>query len=193
MSARERAKRLLETEASRGEVKRWADELDRDPALRRAVFDLGRARGAELPDDALGWPAKKLLRLARAREEDARERSNPIRRDEDFDCAHCGRHVAAHGRTARDHCPHCLRSRHVDVVPGDRAADCGGLLDPVGVDRRGADWVIRYLCRDCGAEKVNRAALDGDPPDDWDAVCALSAAPPTQRPANPTTGRGSPR
>ena len=127
-----------------------------------------------MPDEAVDWPSKRLLRLARGLEQASRVRTNPVHRDEDFTCAHCGAEVRAHGRTARDHCPHCLRSLHVDVVPGDRAADCGGILDPVGVDRRGDDWVIRYRCRTCGADRTNRAILDGDVPDDWQAVVALS-------------------
>ncbi len=171
-----RAAELLAAATSRGAIKRLAAELDADAGLRRAVLLEGRARGVELPDEAVDWPAKKLLRLARGREAESRVRGNPIRRDEAFVCAHCGLEVPAHGRTARDHCPSCLRSLHVDVVPGDRAADCGGVLDPVGVDRRGEDWVIQYRCRVCGGARTNRALLDGDPPDDWQAVVALSVA-----------------
>lgn len=129
----------------------------------------------ELPDDAVDWPAKRLLRRARGREEEARRRTNPVARDEAFVCAHCGLDVPPHGRTARDHCPRCLRSLHVDVVPGDRAAGCGGLLDPYELERRGDDLRIRYRCRRCGAVKVNRALLDGDPPDDWGALLRVGA------------------
>lgn len=178
MSATDRARELLAGATSRGAIKRLALELDRDPALKRAVLVEGRARGVELPDEAVDWPAKKLLRLARGREAEARVRTNPVMRDEAFTCAHCGLAVPTHGRTARDHCPRCLRSLHVDVVPGDRAAGCGGILDPVACDRRGADWVIRYRCRVCGADRTNRALLDGDPPDDWEAVVALTVADP---------------
>lgn len=163
------AAELLEAarQASRGELKRLAARLDADPALRAAVAAL-----ADLPAD---WPPKRLLRVARGHEEAARERTNPVMRDEAFTCAHCGREVPPHGRTARDHCPSCLRSLHVDVVPGDRAATCGGILDPVGVEVRGADTVLRYRCRRCGAERTNRALLDGADPDDWSRIAALSA------------------
>lgn len=173
-----RASELLDAATSRGAIKRLAAELDADPELRRAVLDEGRRRGATLPDEAIDWPAKRLLRVARAREAEARVRTNPIHRDEAFECAHCGTPVTPHGRTARDHCPRCLRSLHVDRIPGDRAADCGGILDPVAVDRRGEDWVIRYRCRVCGEQRSNRALLDGDPPDDWEAVVALSVVDP---------------
>lgn len=175
----ERAAALLAaTEgASRGLVKRLAEALDGDSGLRGAVIALGRRRGADLPAGAEAWPAKRVLRRCRAREADARERTNPIHRDEGFTCVHCGADVPPHGRTARDHCPHCLRSVHVDVVPGDRAAGCGGVLDPVGVEVRGDVAMIRYTCRTCGASRVNRAVRDGSPPDDWEAVIALGSEP----------------
>lgn len=176
MSLRDQARALLEQASSRGAIKRLASSLDQDSALKQAVLDEGRARGVELPDEAIDWPAKRLLRLARGREDAARVRTNPVMRDEAFTCGHCGLAVPTHGRTARDHCPRCLRSLHVDIVPGDRAAGCGGLLDPVRCDRRGSDWVIHYRCRACGADRTNRALLDGDPPDDWEAVVALTVA-----------------
>jgi hypothetical protein len=170
-----RARDLLDRRFSRGELKRLASALDRDPALREAVIAEAVRRGAAPPDGAAGWPGKRVLRWARGRADEAQERTTPIARDEAFVCAHCGLAVPPHGRTARDHCPRCLRSAHVDVVPGDRAAGCGGVLDPVAVEGSSAAPRIRYRCRSCGAEKVNRAALDGDPPDDWRAIVALAA------------------
>lgn len=76
----------------------------------------------------------------------------------------------------RNHCPRCLHSLHVDVNPGDRASDCGGVLEPVAVESSGKKgWVIVHRCRRCGAVRRNRAALD-DPlePDDFDAIIALT-------------------
>ncbi len=175
-----RARALL-AEASRlrgGALKRLAAQLDGDLALRSELATAARAAGAELPDDADGWPAKKLLRRALAREDAAQVRRNPIARDEAFVCAHCGAAVPPHGRTARDHCPACLRSAHVDVVPGDRASDCGGVLHPVGLELRGDRAVIAYRCERCGAARRNRVLDDGEPPDDPKAVRALSAGTP---------------
>lgn len=169
------ARALLDATGGRGAIKQLAAALEEDAALRWAVVEEGRRRGAQLPDEAVGWPAKKLLRRARARALDAQERTNPIARDEAFVCASCGRDVPPHGRTARDHCPYCLRSLHVDVVPGDRAAGCGGILDPVSAERRGDRIMLRYRCRRCGAERVNQAILDGAVPDDWEAVVQVSA------------------
>lgn len=172
-----RVAELLDHQLSRGALKRRGSQLDQDPELREAVIAEASRRGQPLPSDVASWPGKRILRRARAREVDARIRRNPIARDEAFTCAHCGAHVPAHGRTARDHCPHCLRSLHVDVVPGDRGAGCGGVLDPVRVEPAGAGgWRIHYRCRTCAAERVNRALLDGDPPDDWARIVALTAA-----------------
>lgn len=94
-----------------------------------------------------------------------------------FACANCGAEVAPlRSGGYRNHCPVCLHSLHVDVNPGDRAADCGGLLEPVGVEHSAKKgWVLVHRCRRCGAVRRNRAALD-DPeqPDDYDAIVALS-------------------
>ena len=52
-----------------------------------------------------------------------------------FTCKVCGRPVVAAGAGSdhRNHCPNCLSSLHLDIEPGDRQADCGGIMDPVGV------------------------------------------------------------
>ena len=169
-----RAAALLDQARSRGEIKRLAADLEADPALRTAVIEEGRRRGARLPEDCSDWPAKRLLRVARGLEAPSRQRKNPVARDEAFACMQCGAAVGPHGRTARDHCPVCLHSQHVDRVPGDRAADCGGLLVPVSAERRGEDWILHYRCAACGESRRNRALLDGEPPDDWTAIVALT-------------------
>lgn len=172
-----RAKALVEAARSRGDIKRlgaWLDEVA-DDALREAVVRLGEARGVDFSEERASIPGKRLLRLARGHEEQARERKNPIHRDEAFTCAACGRAVPPHGRTARDHCPWCLCSLHVDRVPGDRAEDCGGLLQPVTAELRGDDVVLHYRCATCGAARTNRALLDGDPSDDWTLLTRIAA------------------
>ena len=40
--------------------------------------------------------------------------------DEEFICENCLNKVQKLGYTARDHCPFCLYSKHVDINPGDR-------------------------------------------------------------------------
>ena len=83
------------------------------------------------------------------------------RRREDFDCLSCGEPVRGDGYT--NHCPACLTSRHVDVNPGDRAANCGGEMPPVRVRQDGKKGLmILHRCDACGHEKWNRAARDDD-------------------------------
>ena len=55
--------------------------------------------------------------------------------DDTFTCKHCGRVVVpiGAGTQHRNHCPNCLTSLHLDNEPGDRAADCGGQMEPVAV------------------------------------------------------------
>lgn len=162
---------------SRGEVKAAAARLDAEgEGARAALCAEARRRGVALPEEAAGWPAKQLVRACLDREGEARVRRNPVHRDEAFTCRVCGRGVPAGGRRPRDHCPHCLWSEHVDVVPGDRAAACGGLLRPVraGPDGRGG-WALEYRCEACGATRRNRVLDDLDPPDDPARVRELVA------------------
>ncbi|MDD4027925.1 MAG: RNHCP domain-containing protein, partial [Bacilli bacterium] len=44
--------------------------------------------------------------------------------DENFICEVCKKEVKSLGYTARDHCPYCLSSKHVDINPGDRKCTC---------------------------------------------------------------------
>ncbi|MCO4743562.1 MAG: RNHCP domain-containing protein [Proteobacteria bacterium] len=95
--------------------------------------------------------------------------------DETFACANCARVVPFGGRTARNHCPWCLHSLHVDVVPGDRAADCGGLLVPVGAKYAHGQWTLRHRCAVCGAERRVRALEDAEVPDDPAALRGVAS------------------
>ncbi|MFN8126542.1 MAG: RNHCP domain-containing protein [Candidatus Nanopelagicales bacterium] len=80
---------------------------------------------------------------------------------EDFSCAHCGAAVTGDGYT--NHCPRCLWSRHVDIDPGDRAADCGGLMEPVAAGVRTDEWFLVHRCVECGFVRRNRTAPSDDP------------------------------
>ena len=95
--------------------------------------------------------------------------------NEEFDCQVCSRRVPRAQQTCRDHCPWCLHSLHVDVNPGDRAANCGGILRPVGYATGGKKGtMIHYKCDLCGAARVNRFLdADSEAPDDVDALLAL--------------------
>jgi ribosome biogenesis GTPase len=98
-----------------------------------------------------------------------------------FTCRHCGRNVnaAAPGTMYRNHCPWCLRSIHVDKQAGDRAASCGGIMEPIAISvRRGKEWVIIHRCVTCGALKENRIAGD----DNEIALLSLAVRPVAQPP-----------
>ncbi|MHB9005025.1 MAG: RNHCP domain-containing protein [Coriobacteriia bacterium] len=99
-------------------------------------------------------------------------------RNEPFVCAHCGNEVKPAARTCRNHCPHCLHSVHLDVYPGDRAANCGGLMIPVDVlyhPQKG--YQIVHRCTRCGHESRNVAALEDDiQPDSLDVILELMRA-----------------
>lgn len=80
-----------------------------------------------------------------------------------FTCKSCGRAVtwAGAGSSHRNHCPNCLCSLHLDLTPGDRAAECGGVMEAVAVwVRKGGEWAIVHRCRICGMMSSNRVAAD---------------------------------
>ena len=97
-----------------------------------------------------------------------------------FTCVNCGLSVLpVSGSGRRNHCPACLHSLHVDVNPGDRASDCGGVLVPVGISQsRRHGWTIHSRCDSCGMTRRNRAALDDtNQPDDFELIMRLSTRP----------------
>lgn len=85
------------------------------------------------------------------------------KKDSGFVCLNCGKEVPPLGYSSRNHCPYCLCSRHVDVNPGDRASECGAVMDPIEVRteaKRG--FVITHRCRKCGFKRVNGSQKDDD-------------------------------
>lgn len=91
-------------------------------------------------------------------------------RDEEFICENCGNKVLPLGYTARDHCPFCLYSKHVDIMPGDRKNTCKGLLKPIGIEKFKDTYKILYRCEKCGETHKNIMAKD----DDMDLIIELS-------------------
>lgn len=95
-------------------------------------------------------------------------------RDEDFTCDVCGYKVTKLGYTARDHCPNCLCSKHVDINPGDRACSCLGILEPIAIEQAKKDnYKIVYRCSKCGAIKKNIMARD----DNFEKILTIMANP----------------
>lgn len=81
-------------------------------------------------------------------------------RDESFTCENCHKEVKPLGYTARDHCPYCLYSKHVDINPGDRQNSCKGLLKPTGIEKYKDTYKILYKCEKCHKDHKNIAATD---------------------------------
>ena len=86
--------------------------------------------------------------------------------DEPFKCKVCGKKVMPLKVSARDHCPFCLCSLHVDINPGDRANSCKGVLRPVGIDKYKDTYKIVYKCEKCHQIHRNIMAYD----DDYDTI-----------------------
>lgn len=96
------------------------------------------------------------------------QRTRARRRTPDtFRCRNCRLDVSmdAPGTMHRNHCPSCLWSRHLDDdVPGDRAADCSGSMEPIAVCvRADGEWALVHRCGGCDILHVNRIAGDDNP------------------------------
>ncbi len=107
------------------------------------------------------------------------ERKRFTKNDGGFTCAHCGKEVLPLGYTSRNHCPFCLWSVHLDVNPGDRASECGGLLEPVGAEpnTKKGGYTIIHKCVKCGEIRRNKAAYDAKTqPDDLSLIIKLTGS-----------------
>ena len=91
-------------------------------------------------------------------------------KDENFVCENCKRNVTKLNYTARDHCPYCLYSKHVDINPGDRLNTCLGLLEPIGIEKYKDTYKIIYRCQKCKEIHKNIMAKD----DNMDLIIELS-------------------
>ena len=90
--------------------------------------------------------------------------------DEEFICEVCNKKVNKLEYTARDHCPYCLSSKHLDINPGDRLANCGGILIPIDIEKSKKDtYKIIYQCNKCKEIKKNKMAID----DNYDKVLEI--------------------
>ena len=105
------------------------------------------------------------------------EQKRFTKNDSGFICGNCGKEVLPMGSSSRNHCPFCLWSLHVDINPGDRANECGGLMRPIRSEpdaKRG--FVIIHKCDKCGAVVRNKAAHEANiQPDDTSLIIKLTA------------------
>ncbi len=92
------------------------------------------------------------------------------KRNEGFICKNCGERVSLHPSSSRDHCNFCLYGLHVDIEPGDRANDCKGVLEPVGIRKKNSKDQIVYRCKKCKKEVFCIVAPD----DNFEAIVELT-------------------
>ena len=92
-------------------------------------------------------------------------------KDENFICINCKNMVNKLNYTARDHCPICLYSIHVDINPGDRMNNCKGILVPIEIEKYKDTYKIIYKCNKCGQIHKNIMARD----DNMEEIIKLSA------------------
>jgi Zn finger protein HypA/HybF involved in hydrogenase expression len=90
--------------------------------------------------------------------------------DEEFICENCKEKVKKLNYSARDHCPNCLYSKHVDINPGDRMNECKGILKPIEIEKFKDTYKIIYRCEKCGLLHKNVMAND----DNIDLIIKLS-------------------
>ena len=83
-------------------------------------------------------------------------------KDEEFICENCHKKVEKLNYTARDHCPYCLFSKHVDNFPGDRQNTCHGMLKPISIEKYKNTYKIIYKCTKCNKTHKNIIAKDDD-------------------------------
>ncbi len=102
--------------------------------------------------------------------------------DAGFRCLHCRQDVSSAAVMShvnnRNHCPHCLWSRHLDLnKAGDRLAACKEKMRPIGLTFKcrpkkyareaGGELMVIHLCIECGQVSINRIAADDDVATIW--------------------------
>lgn len=90
--------------------------------------------------------------------------------DEEFICENCKQKIEKLNYTTRDHCNHCLYSKHLDINPGDRQNTCKGLLKPIGIEKFKNTYKIIYKCEKC--KEIHKNIMAND--DNMDLIIELS-------------------
>jgi len=60
-----------------------------------------------------------------------------------------------------------------ELIPGDRAARCQGLMEPVGVIQKNGKWRIIHKCVVCG----KRTVMDTATTDNMEVITELAGRP----------------
>lgn len=96
----------------------------------------------------------------------------------DFRCGNCHALVSSmyllSAVNNRNHCPHCLWSRHLDLYSaGDRLSACKAQMRPIGLTIKRSrnkyqsgprgELMLIHECVECRVLSINRIAADDDP------------------------------
>ena len=101
------------------------------------------------------------------------------KRKKELRCENCNKLISFSetiGTMYRNHCPFCLKSKHLDLKKsGDRESECQGVMNPIGLtlkhegkknkygkEKRGELMVI-HECEKCKKISINRIAGDDNP------------------------------
>lgn len=95
-----------------------------------------------------------------------------------FICQNCGKEVLAlTDGSYRNHCPFCLHSLHVDEQIGDRASECGGIMEPSDITHHSKKgYQIVHRCKKCGFIRNNKVSEDIRQPDDINQIVKIMRA-----------------
>ncbi len=90
------------------------------------------------------------------------------KKKEDFVCERCG--VENFGNGYTNHCKECLWSKHVDINPGDRLSECGGMMSVIEIQTKGDTYILTHRCQKCGFTRRNYFGEN----DNFDALIKFS-------------------
>ena len=87
---------------------------------------------------------------------------NKKKQNTGFICENCGiKVIPLTNGSYRNHCPECLYSKHVDIIPGDRKNKCGALMQPIGLGYNGKKgYQLIHKCSKCKKIDKNKIATD---------------------------------
>ena len=84
-------------------------------------------------------------------------------KNESFSCDNCWKEISKHPSwSARNHCPFCLYSKHLDKdFPGDSASECYSTMKALCKDyHKNKGWMVVHECMKCWKKISNKLAED---------------------------------
>ncbi|PGM47119.1 RNHCP domain-containing protein [Bacillus thuringiensis] len=96
--------------------------------------------------------------------------------NEGFTCISCGIDILPlDNGSSRNHCPFCLTSIHLDIIPGDRLSMCTGEMKAIELEYHSKKgYQILHKCTKCNEIRKNKIAENCVQPDNLDKLIALN-------------------